>query len=183
MDKRIIANEKTRTALENALFSLMKKKSFSAITVSDLVREAHVARASYYRNFLSKEDIIHSYIERCRNCVAQQINYTEDNTDWILEQNLIISLNFYKKEQERFLLLYHNGFGTKIMEELNWACSEILGDMPSNSPDRYILYGIVGAAFNIMMQWLLHVEKDDASSVAHQILICIKALMQEGLHT
>lgn len=179
MDKRIIANEKTKAALENALFDLMAKKNFSAITVSDLVKEAHVARASYYRNFSSKEDIIHSYIERCRSCVAQQIHYSEDNTEWIMEQNLITSLNFYKKEQDRFILLYQNGFGTKIMEELNWACSEILGDMPCNSPDRYILYGIVGAAFNIMMQWLLNIEKDDTSSVAHQILVCIKALMQE----
>lgn len=175
----MIANEKTKAALENALFDLMTKKKFSAIAVSDLVKEAHVARASYYRNFSSKEDIIHSYIERCRSCVARQINYSEDNTEWLMEQNLITSLNFYKKEQDRFILLYQNGFGTKFMDELNWACSEILGDMPCNSPDRYILYGIVGAAFNIMMQWLLNIEKDDTNSVAHQILVCIKALMQE----
>ena len=58
MDKRSEANRQTRVSIARALLHLLGSKEFSDITVTDIVEEAHVARASYYRNFSSKEDLL-----------------------------------------------------------------------------------------------------------------------------
>ena len=58
MDKRMIENARVRRATANALIALMKRKRFSEISVTDIVREAGIARQSYYRNFDCKEDVI-----------------------------------------------------------------------------------------------------------------------------
>ena len=57
-NKRTLANERTKRRIIRSLLRLMSEKHFSDITVSDIVARAGVARASYNRNFESKEDVI-----------------------------------------------------------------------------------------------------------------------------
>ncbi len=47
-----------RQLIREAFIRLMERKSYMDITVSDIVREAGVARVSFYRNFNSINDII-----------------------------------------------------------------------------------------------------------------------------
>lgn len=56
-------NERVRKEITEALFSLLLRKEFSEITVTDIVTEANVARVSYYRNFETKEAIIEEYVD------------------------------------------------------------------------------------------------------------------------
>ena len=58
MDKRKEANLRVKKNITEALFALMDKKDFSKITVTDIIEEAKVARASFYRNYESKEDLL-----------------------------------------------------------------------------------------------------------------------------
>lgn len=46
-----------------ALFELLKKKPLAEITVSDLVKKSGASRASFYRNYLTKEQIIDEYLD------------------------------------------------------------------------------------------------------------------------
>ena len=55
MSKASMDNQRVKNQITEGLFSLLRKKSFSEITVTDIVKEANVARASYYRNFQNKE--------------------------------------------------------------------------------------------------------------------------------
>jgi len=55
-------SEYVTTAYGEALFKLMKKKSIEKITVDELCEEGGIGRATYFRNFKSKDDIITSYI-------------------------------------------------------------------------------------------------------------------------
>ena len=58
MSKSSMDNQRVKNQIIEGLFSLLRKKAFSEITVTDIVKEAKVARASYYRNFQNKEEII-----------------------------------------------------------------------------------------------------------------------------
>lgn len=49
-------------SLGNALFELMKTKPIEKISIDELTKLACIGRASYFRNFNSKEDIITAYI-------------------------------------------------------------------------------------------------------------------------
>ena len=50
-------HEVVENSLTQALFELMNRKPFSEITVTELVNHAGVGRATYYRNYTSKEEI------------------------------------------------------------------------------------------------------------------------------
>lgn len=47
-----------------ALFQLLERKPMEAITVSDLVKRSGASRASFYRNYSSKEQIVEEYLEK-----------------------------------------------------------------------------------------------------------------------
>ena len=58
MDKRVEANRNTRLRIIRATVRLLGEKKLSDISVTDIVEAAGVARASYYRNFDSKEGVL-----------------------------------------------------------------------------------------------------------------------------
>lgn len=154
MDKRLIENARVRKSIEEALFKLMNEKKFSEITVSDIIHIAGVARASYYRNYNSKEQVIESFIIRIHNDAeyfGKHINTLEDvaNLETITE-----SLTYYLQYKYYILQLYDNGFGSLVLEMYNQFVEEALGDMPQHSTQKYKLYFLTGSAFNIMIQWL-----------------------------
>ena len=67
MDKRKIANQKVKNNITNALFELLKEKSISEISITEIIEKAKVARASFYRNYSSKESVITTLIQDILN--------------------------------------------------------------------------------------------------------------------
>lgn len=59
-------------AIYAALVSLMKEKSFPVIKVTDLVEQAQIGRATFYRNFDLQEDVLHW---RCDQTLDELISY------------------------------------------------------------------------------------------------------------
>ena len=75
--------EYTRHYIVQALFKLMQEYSYEKINVTDIVQKAGVGRATFYRYFKSKEDVITYYFEHhtrefvfgqggCASCVSAQ---------------------------------------------------------------------------------------------------------------
>lgn len=58
MDKRKIENQRVKNCITNALFLLLREKSISEITISEIIQVAGVARASFYRNYATKESVM-----------------------------------------------------------------------------------------------------------------------------
>ena len=48
----------TLTKTKKALFSLMEKKSFDEITVTDIVKESGLSRQNFYKNFEDRQELI-----------------------------------------------------------------------------------------------------------------------------
>ena len=55
-------SEYVTSAYGEALFRLMKTKDIEKITIDELCEEGGIGRATYFRNFRSKDDIITAYI-------------------------------------------------------------------------------------------------------------------------
>ncbi len=54
-------NSFVKEQITHALLSLMKHHPFEDITITEIVKHALVSRASFYRNFINKEDILKLY--------------------------------------------------------------------------------------------------------------------------
>lgn len=182
MSKAAQENERVRHALTEALFSWMKRKPFSEITVTDLVTEAHVARVSYYRNFPSKESIIEEYIES----VYKDLSEDEPMPAFLFQEpcdaltkRFEHSFTCLLTRKSYILALYHNGFGSLVLETMNRVMEDAAGDMPHDSVERYHLYFLTGAAFNVLIQWL----ESGAIESPHEMAAACAGFLCNGVKT
>ena len=154
IDKRKIEQKRVRRSIEEALFALLKDQRFSEITVTDIVREANVARASYYRNFDSKEAIIKSYMAHQRQDVADKIDFSETFSDFFIQEKLIASLEHYLKQKYYILLLCDNGFDSLILDDMNKFAELFIDNNPHSPFKNYKIQFLTGGIFNMTIQWL-----------------------------
>lgn len=143
MDRRKEENLRVKRDITNTLFALMQHKSLAEITVTELVRGAGVARASFYRNYTSKEDVL----ELFRRSIH------ESPAGLYARENILLSFQFFARYRSYLLDLCRSGFSMLILEELNHFHESIEGTMPS-SMERYSLYMYIGALFNTAVTWL-----------------------------
>ena len=69
-------------------------------------------------------------------------------------QNLIILYKYYLEHREEILLLCSNGFYELIQDNTDQILINAIGDMPSNSIDRYNIYLLSGAICHVQIEWL-----------------------------
>lgn len=58
MDSR---RQRTKTAIQKALLSLMTVKRYSDITITELAKKAKIGRKTFYLHFANLEDVVHSW--------------------------------------------------------------------------------------------------------------------------
>ncbi len=169
MSKASMDNQRVKNQITEGLFSLLRKKTFSEITVTDIVKEAKVARASYYRNFQNKEEIIETAMDNLRDDLMKDIQYDDDEHIFNKENARVgfeKALTFCLVKKADLLALYHNGFGSMIQKTFNRYIMEFAGNMPANSIERYKLYFIAGAVTNVLIEWLDDGAKEPPREIA-----------------
>lgn len=62
MDKHKEANRRFKKSITTALLHLLNQKSIAENSISEIISKAGVARASFYRNYASKENVITTLI-------------------------------------------------------------------------------------------------------------------------
>ena len=132
-----VKNQNTTTQLKRH-----QTKLLTEITVSTLVNEAQVARASFYRNYESLEDIIAQYDQKLINEWAKKFESTHDSE----LHNVLASLfQHYKEHEDFYMMLYRNDLTYLIRDTI---CRRIGPQPEMNDNERYCLkilaYGIYG---------------------------------------
>lgn len=164
MDKRKEANLRVKTSITKALLKLMHEKNFSDISISELIRTADVARVSFYRNYDSKEDVLHTLIDD----VLEEFRHTLNNKgeDYYTYQNVCRSFEYFKEYGDFVLDLYQFGYGSVILEKLNRFHEQVVGSMPDKPIDRYPLYMYIGALYNTAIMWLQNGAREEIEDIA-----------------
>ena len=157
MDKRKEANLRVKKSITNTLFALMKEQSLGAITITDLVHGAGVARASFYRNYSSKEDVLVTLIRDILDAFRREVNL--EHGSFYTYENVLLSFQYFQTYRGYVLDLYRSGFASVLLEELNHFHESMEGSMPSSSIEKYKLYLYTGALFNVAIVWLSEDEK------------------------
>ena len=182
MSKAYMDNMRVKNQITEGLFSLLRKKTFSEITVTDIVKESNVARASYYRNFENKEQIIETAMDSLRDELMSDVKYDDDENIFNQENARIgfeKALTCCLVKKADLLTLYHNGFGSLIQQTFNRYIMEFAGNMPVNSAKRYKLFFIAGAVTNVLIEWLDEGAKEPPREIA---ALCVKYFSGGILH-
>lgn len=116
MNKKAEANAIVKESITIALLKMMEKEEFSKISITELVKTAGVCRASFYRNYTGKEDVIYKYMQ----FIIEQWRMEYNSCG---RQDLIKSLlGHYYKHKDIYLLLYRSGMNYMIMNHLMYEC-------------------------------------------------------------
>lgn len=79
MDKRKEENICVKNSITEALLKLMREKSFADISITEIIRSAQAARASFYRNYDFKESVLLTLIKDVLEQFRAVIDCNEDN--------------------------------------------------------------------------------------------------------
>lgn len=164
MDKRKAENMRVKQSITDALFALMKEKSLSSVQITELVECAGVARASFYRNYSSKEDVLVTLIRDVLEQFREDI-HSEQGSFYCYE-NVLLSFRYFQKYRGNILDLCRSGFSFTLLEELNRFHESVAGTMASSSMERYQLYAYIGALLNTGLVWLSENAKTSVEDMA-----------------
>ena len=96
------------THMTEALLSLMQNRNLDDISISAICDAAGVGRASFYRNFECKEDILRLYISQlfhsCIDSFAQEGTHQVNQQVGIIFAHFIQYRDFYRLLNERGLI-------------------------------------------------------------------------------
>lgn len=127
--------------IADALFSLMKRKSFQQITVTEICEEAAIGRKTFYRNFELREDIIEFQLDyMCRE-------YKAALEDLSLEEYLFHHFFYIYENKDFFITLYQNGFHLMANEKFSVLIPDTMpvwtkDELEQEYRSAYIIAGI-----------------------------------------
>ncbi|MCQ2771325.1 MAG: TetR/AcrR family transcriptional regulator [Clostridia bacterium] len=158
----------------NALFEIMKKKKFEDISVAELVEKAEVGRASFYRNFGTKEAVLRSYFE----IFFQPISYKDAVGLEGFREGLIKTYREVLKDKMRFVILQNQGlfsyFDDAIYEK------SVFEMMLKNSYSSvYHASGLSGASAFLIRTWIKNGFDKSPEELAEEYLNLFSLIVKE----
>ena len=153
IDRRVI---KTRTALYDALVTLILRKGFDAITVEDLLEEANVGRSTFYSHFTSKEDLLTSSFERLRTELVQAHGSAAPPEGEIPSWSLALFGHVAQYKGIYFALAGIQA-GAVLMTALRGAIAEFAREVlppMKGIPKELASYHVAATAVTVMTWWL-----------------------------
>ena len=132
--------------ITDSLLSLMEKYSFHEISISQICQEAEVGRASFYRNFESKKDVLEKHLTALIKEWEQEF---EDRGE--LSYFCESLLKHYYKYKDFYLMLYRQGLSDMIYETIQWG---VKIEQAQTNIERYIKSMLAGMLFGWIDEWM-----------------------------
>ena len=152
--------EYTRFYIVEALFKLMNEYEYEKIAVTDIARKAGVGRATFYRYFKRKEDVIEFYFtHNTKEFLFEQRFYPRCREDYMLIVRSVFEK--FKKNQACFKLIRRAHLEYLYLDFLNRNFSEMFR-REFERESVYAPYCYAGMLFDVSMAWL---DRDCADAI------------------
>lgn len=161
-------HEIVKQSTAKALFCLMERKSFSDITVTELVKRAGIARATYYRNYSSKEAVLEEYIDDILNTFNLEYP-VETVSDRFTARHILRVLDYVSRYHKDLQILHKSGLSSIYLDRMNQYLFKIAFNGSSGMEEKFDLYAYAGAEFNIIFSWLINDMKESPYEIADYI--------------
>lgn len=155
-------NEKNNSYVKNqitqALIKLMKNNTFDEIKITSIVKEAQVGRASFYRNFSNKEDVLKQYLIHLIQEWGTEFEKSND-------PNLLVESLFghYSKYSEFYKLLYTSNLFHLVLDNIKAVC----GPKPEqDSLQAYTSAWFAYGLFGWINEWIARGMKESPKEMA-----------------
>lgn len=146
-------NRFVRKQILKTLLEMMREQDFRAISISGLTERACVGRASFYRNYAGKEDVLRQEAQRLTWEWKREF---ERRNVAAPDEILISMLDFFKEHADFYLALHGAGMAEIVLEaileqfEIAPELSNAMAYLKSSI--AYMLYGWIIEWMNRGMQ-------------------------------
>ena len=151
---------RSKDLLAKSLISLMHKKDFKDISVSELTQHADLSRRTFYRLFSSKEEILLYHILQIWEKESPKLYNASDHSYFYTSY---FHMNFWYKNKELALLLYQNDLIIIFQKFIDSISEDVYKQQKSNSPLNqnpdaleYTHAYSTGGALNLIWKWCSH---------------------------
>lgn len=160
--------EYSKFYIVQALFRLMKDYPFDEIGVSDIAKKAGVGRATFYRHFKTKNDVILYYFEGNRKeFVYDQRFIPRCKADYVDLVKVVFEK--FRAQKDTMKLIRKARLEHFYLDYLNKNFCELFNrEHPENSPYAPLVYS--GMLFNVSMAWLDNDCADEPDSLAKLVI-------------
>lgn len=152
-DRRI---RKTETALQNALKELLKTKSLSKISVTELCEKADVNRNTFYSHYQFPEDVLRPLEDEFYSAFIKTI--IEPSLD---DKRFVNYCRFLKANREDFEVLFSENYDFRLLERINAlslqnAFDELEYRIPGidESKKQYLIDFTIGGCTAVITKWI-----------------------------
>lgn len=149
MRKKVIeTTEMLNKQMGDALIELLKEKPIPKISIEELTKKADVGRATFFRHFDSKEDLL-SY-----RLVEIYKEYMGDSFDASYSdiEHSIKFFNFYRDTLDLHLLLLNNNLDSVIFEGFRKVLIPLEEQSDTNS--IYTTFFTAYGLFGVILKWI-----------------------------
>ncbi len=150
--------------LTSSLLSLLSEKAIVDISVSELIEKAGVGRASFYRNFESKEDILRKYTDKITMefVKTQRLRYDTKN----FREYTVMLFEHLERNKEFCLTLLNN----HLLHIIGDIFDKYFLKNAGTRKEQYRQMFTSGGFFNIFKFWLMGGCKESPKELADMFL-------------
>lgn len=154
----------TKHYIVQALFKLMSKYEYDKISVTDIAEKAGVGRATFYRYFKRKEDIVTYYFEHhTQEFIFSQHFHPRCKEDYINTVKAVFTM--FKENIEPFKLIRRARLEYLYLDYLNKKFIESF-ETDHTGAHYFAPYIYAGMLFNVSMAWLDSDCKESVDAIA-----------------
>ena len=159
MDRRQL---KTREAVYRAFTSLLESKTYSSITIQDIIDEANIGRSTFYSHFQTKEDLLNVLCTEIFDHVFSEHLKMESTHDFSKAKDLRSDLTHIlyhlddKKGYIRSILSSDGGevFMRYFRENLTNVFENEVREAPEGVPKDYYRHYLVSGFSETVRWWM-----------------------------
>lgn len=191
MDRR---QQKTRDAIFDAFSGLLSQKSFSKITVQEIIDAANVGRTTFYAHFETKDDLLREMCTEIFDHVFSDTLQAENTHDFSLATEkpdaLITHILYHLRDNKKNILgilscesgeLFLRFFRQYLNKSL---ASRMIGSGASKSkgeiPQDFLINHISGSFINMVQWWIKNSLKQSPEEMAGYFSSVIMPIIVDG---
>jgi len=168
---------RSKKVITESLLLLMKKYPYAEITVKQILLETDISRKTFYRNFLSKDDVLNSFINAILQDYVNAIQKQQQK--YSLLQTIDVIFDFCEQNKEILFILRDNRLLYLLLEKLNvlilnehnrYISEAQENHLESQLLTEYIIYFNIGGLWNLIVRWIENNMRDDVIDIKKSVI-------------
>lgn len=171
MRRKSEASKLAKESMVKALVDLMKTTPYASISITEITRHAGVSRMAYYRNYVSKDDILNQYMDEVGAKIHRLINESGAvNNVQSYFRTLFEELGKYS---DIGIATYRAHMSELISNNVKKYMKITFCPGDTSIESEYLVSCYAGAFYAMFMMWISDGKKESPDELA---VICSRAL-------